>query len=68
MTDNNKQEPLLVNEREAAKLLSVSPRTIWARSASGELPIVRIGRSKRYDVSDLRAFIEAQKTGGGRDA
>ena len=59
-----KLAPLLVDEREAARLLGVSPRTVWALAASGELSVVRIKRAKRYDMADLRAYIDAQKQGG----
>ena len=56
--------PLLVDSREAARLLGVCPRTIWALTARRDLPAVRIGRAVRYDVDDLRAFAERRK--GGR--
>jgi len=59
-----KSEPLLVNEREAAQLLGVSPRTVWSLNASGELRSVRIGRCKRYDLADLLAYIARKKEGG----
>src|SRR5262249_26125661 len=49
--------PLLVNEREAARLLRVSPRTVWQLNASGELPCVRLGRAKRYAVASLQEFV-----------
>ena len=53
--------PRLVNSREAARLLAVSPRTLWAMQKSGELPVVRIRRSIRFGVKDLEAWIEARK-------
>ena len=59
-------DPLLVDERESARLLNISKRKMWQLGASGEIPFVKIGRSKRYDVDDLRAFIRAQKTGGAK--
>ena len=51
-------ERLLLKPAEAAEMLAVSPRTLWG------LPIrrVRIGaRGVRYDVADLRRWIEANK-------
>lgn len=54
-------EPLLLTAREVAKSLAVSPRTVWALTASGALACVRIGRAVRYDVEDLRAFVARQK-------
>lgn len=52
---------LLVTPREAAKALSICEKTLWSLTKCGELPAVRIGRSVRYDVADLRAFIERRK-------
>jgi len=60
----SKSELLLIREKEAARLLQISNRAMWALGASGKIPVVRVGRSKRYDVEDLRAYIRAQKTGG----
>lgn len=36
--------PLLLSVTEAARLLNVSPRTVWSLTESGSLPHVRIGR------------------------
>jgi excisionase family DNA binding protein len=57
------QVPILVTARAAATLLSISPRKIWGLTASGELPVVRIGRAVRYAVDDLRAFADRHKSG-----
>ena len=48
-------------ERDAAQWLGVSPRTLWGLRASGKIPFVRIGRSIRYDLDDLRDFVESHK-------
>jgi excisionase family DNA binding protein len=48
---------LLVTPREAAKLLSISERTLYAFTKSGIVPVVRIGRSVRYSLDDLREWI-----------
>lgn len=51
-------ERLLLRPAEAAKALGVSPRTLWSLA----IPRVRIGaRGVRYDVNDLRAWIEKNK-------
>jgi len=55
---------LLLTAREAAEALAISPRKLWSMTNAGEIPCVRIGRSVRYDVADLREFIDAQKKGG----
>lgn len=54
-------QPFLLTAREAARVLAVSPRTVWGLTAAGELPCVRIRRAVRYDVNDLRAFIDQRK-------
>jgi hypothetical protein len=56
--------PLLADERESARLLSISTRKMWQLGASGAIPFIKIGRSKRYAIADLRAYINAQKSGG----
>jgi predicted DNA-binding transcriptional regulator AlpA len=55
---------LLVDEREAARLLGISPRLLWGFRKAGRVPCVRIGRAVRYYVKDLETFIEQQKQGG----
>jgi predicted DNA-binding transcriptional regulator AlpA len=56
-------QPLLVDVREAARLLACSERTLWGlTSPRGPIPSVKIGRrSVRYSVADLQAFVDAQK-------
>ena len=56
---------LLFTPRDAARTLAVSGRTLWAMTAPrGPIPCVRIGRSVRYYVDDLRGFIENKREGG----
>jgi excisionase family DNA binding protein len=54
-------EPMLLTPREAAKALSICERTLYALTRRGELPVVRIGRAVRYDVADLRGYIDRMK-------
>lgn len=54
----------LLRPREAAEWLKISERSLWALTQRNELPAVRIGRSVRYDMADLRAFVDARKIGG----
>ena len=57
--------PMLLRLRQAAKVLAVSERTLWGMSAPrGPIPIVRVGakrRGIRYDVRDLRNWVDSQK-------
>jgi len=55
--------PWLLPPAEAARLLSISARTLWSLTASREVPHLRIGRAVRYPVADLLAWIEARKIG-----
>lgn len=55
---------LLVSESEAAKMLGISPRTLWSIRNTGEISCVRIGRSVRYSVASLQQWIRDRE--GGR--
>lgn len=55
---------LLLKPQQAAEALSISPRKLWAMTASGEIPHVRLGRCVRYPVDDLQRWIDEQKKGG----
>jgi excisionase family DNA binding protein len=57
-------DKLLLNAREAAALLSISTRKLWALTASGEIPKVPVGRAVRYSIDDLREWIERVKVSG----
>ncbi len=50
--------PLLVSERQAARILSVSRRTVFDLEKRGMLTSVRIGSLKRYSLATLKAFAE----------
>jgi predicted DNA-binding transcriptional regulator AlpA len=47
----------LLRPRQAAKLLNISERSLWALSNAGQVPCVRIGRSVRYDPVALDKWI-----------
>ena len=52
---------LLLTPGEAAQALAISPRKLWALTDAGEIRRIRIGRSVRYDVGDLRTWINGRK-------
>lgn len=52
---------LLITPADAAKALSISPRTLWGLTHRGEVPCVRIGRLVRYDPRDLTRWINEKK-------
>jgi hypothetical protein len=53
--------PLLVDRREAGRLLGVSPGTIDNLRLRGELASVKLLSRRLFDVEDLRRFIESRK-------
>lgn len=52
---------LLVDRLNAAQALGVSSGTIDNLRRSGELPSVKIGTRRLFDMDDLRRFIESRK-------
>ncbi len=54
--------PLLLKPKDAAKVLSISPRKLWALTASQQIEVVRIDRSVRYSIESLNRFIESRKS------
>jgi len=48
-----------ISAKELAKMLSLSPRTVWRLLSAGKLPKpVSIGGSKRFLMSDVSLFLE----------
>ncbi len=57
--------PLLLTARDAARLLAISERSLWALTAPrGPLPAVRFGRSIRYSLAALQEFVRTAQKGG----
>lgn len=61
---------LLVDAREASRILAISPRKLWAMTfeETPALPHVRVGRLVRYSPDDLREWIASQRKGGRDEA
>ena len=51
----------LLRPADAARVLAISTRKLWAMTNAGEIPCVRFGRAVRYDPEDLREMIEDRK-------
>ena len=52
----------LLRPREAAQWLKISERTLWTLTQRGDVAAIRFGRSVRYAVSDLIAFVQSRRT------
>ena len=57
---------LLLNSREASEALGVSERTLATLTQAGALPVIRIGRSVRFALDDIREFVDRSRRQGGR--
>ena len=54
----NGEFPMLLKVEAAAKLLSLGRTKTYALIASGELPVIRIGRAVRVPVAALHQWVE----------
>ena len=57
-------EPILVNAREAARLLGISERSLWTLTKRGEVPHVRIGARLLYRPASLTTWAVEVETKG----
>lgn len=55
---------LAMRLKRAAQALDVSPRWLWARTADGSVPCVRVGGTVLYDVDALRDWLRRQSEKG----
>jgi excisionase family DNA binding protein len=55
----------LLTRNEAAELLGVRPQTlaVWAITGKYGLPVVKVGRSVRYRMTDLERWLESRTVG-----
>jgi len=65
------QEHCLIDVGELAKMMSLSPRTVWRLANCGKLPApLKIGGSRRWKRQSIIDFIEGgckpEATKGGR--
>ena len=56
------QSTKLITIKAASDQIALRPHTLYAKIAKGEFPAVRIGKSIRISVTDLEAFIAANRT------
>lgn len=53
--------PMLVDRREAARLLGVSPGTIDNLRLRGDLQSLKLAARRLFDTADLRRLVESRK-------
>ena len=53
----------IVKAKELKEFLKLSESTIYCLAAKGETPAFKIGDSWRFDLEEIKKFIEAKKTG-----
>ena len=56
-------EPLLLTVPAAAKMLSISARSIYNIIARGDIHLRHVGRSRRIHVDDLRRYADSLGAG-----
>ena len=56
-------EKISVRPFEAAKLLSISERTLATWTKSEGLPCIKVGRIILYSIPDLASWLESRKQG-----
>lgn len=49
--------PLLVDARHVQTLLCIGERQLWTLTNCGAIPSYRIGRSVRYAISEIQAWV-----------
>lgn len=52
----------LLTDKQAAEILCLCPRSIHNLVSRKQLPTLKIGRARRFDLADLERFIESRKT------
>ncbi len=59
----NSKEPImqpLLNVKEVAQLLNVSPHTVYKMKSYGQIPAVKIGGALKFEVSAIQAWLKTK--------
>jgi hypothetical protein len=62
-------DDVLATPEEAATLIKIQVATLqkWRSTGENNIPYVKIGRSVRYRVSDLKAYVDRHVRGLNRE-
>jgi len=52
---------MLISQRETARLLGVTDRTVFSLRKSGELPFIKLGSRVLFSRDDLAAFVAKKR-------
>ena len=61
-TPEKQIEPLAVDSRTAARMLSISERTLFKLTKEGKIACRKVGWRSLYPVASLKAFLEMSDT------
>ena len=59
-------QPIAVREREAARLLGISPKSVFNLTKAGVLPSIKLGGCRLYSVAALQRWIDEQARQGAQ--
>jgi excisionase family DNA binding protein len=59
---------MMVSAKEAGRMLSLSTRTLYNLRQTGELRAIHVGRSIRFSVEDIKAWIARAAEGKCEDS
>lgn len=59
---SNPVEPLLLTAKQAAEYLALSESSHYRATRAGDLPCVNLGRLVRYNLAEIRAWIQSRRT------
>ncbi|MCG3138437.1 MAG: hypothetical protein HJJLKODD_02302 [Phycisphaerae bacterium] len=71
-THETNESPLLLRPKEAARMLAISPRSLWALTKAGKVPHVCLNQTAgtcsnrktiRYPLDGLKLWIAQQSAG-----
>jgi len=64
------RNPKLLDDKQAAEYLTVTPGTlsVWRSTGRYALPFVKVGRMVRYRLSDLDTWLDARSRDNGATA
>ncbi len=55
---------LALRPRDAAAAIGVSPSTLERLTKAGEIPVVKLGRVRLYELSVLESFLKSRRAAG----